>query len=162
MSISKVSIISILLLITAVLGCSSKQADTEESMNMSANKLSQANQPGSMADINATEDLKLSNDMQKTPSDTHELLILEGQVLFQQMEGGFFGFIDKSGNKYTPIGMLKANLRHGLVVRLTGEILPNIITITQFGQVIKVESVVVIDDSNAQEPGRPNLSNNDL
>ena len=68
--------------------------------------------------------------MQEKSLDTRELLVLEGQVLFQQMEGGFFGFIDENGNKYTPVGMDKANLRHGLVIRLTGQILPNIITTT--------------------------------
>ncbi|MFT7258395.1 MAG: hypothetical protein ACI9MS_000240 [Glaciecola sp.] len=162
MSISKVCITSLLLLNAALSGCSFDKADSEESINSSANKLSTTDQQESTTDINATKDLKLSDDMQKISSDIPELLVLEGHVLFQQMEGGFFGFIDKSGNKYTPIGMDKANLRHGLVIQLTGKILPNMITTTQFGQVIKVESVVIIDESKAMEPGRPNLSDKDL
>lgn len=162
MSISKLSITSILLLSASLSGCSTEQADKDESMDFSASQLSQTNQQESTADINATNDLKLSNDMQKTSQDTSELLVLEGQILFQQLEGGFFGFIDESGNKYTPIGMDKDNLRHGLVIQLTGKLLPNMITTTQFGQVIKVESVVIIDESKAQEPGRPNLRDKDL
>jgi hypothetical protein len=158
----KVSISSILLISAALSGCSSEQADQEESVYSSANKLSQTSQQETTADIDATKDLKLSQDMQEKSLDTRELLVLEGQVLFQQMEGGFFGFIDENGNKYTPVGMDKANLRHGLVIRLTGQILPNIITTTQFGQVIKVENSIVIDESKAQEPGRPNFSNKDL
>ncbi|MFT4732787.1 MAG: hypothetical protein ACI89W_001814 [Gammaproteobacteria bacterium] len=162
MSLSKVSITSILLLSTALSGCSSEHVDKEESMNSSADKLSETSQQESTANINATADLKLSDDMQKVSPDTPELLVLQGQILFQQMEGGFFGFIDESGNKYTPIGMDKDNLRHGLVIQLTGKLLPNMITTTQFGQVIKVESVVIIDESKAQEPGRPNLRDKDL
>jgi hypothetical protein len=162
MALSKVSITSILLLSVALSGCTSEQSEKEESMNSSANKLSETSQQESTANINATADLKLSDDMQKVSPDMPELLVLQGQILFQQMEGGFFGFIDESDNKYTPIGMDKANLRHGLVIQLTGKLLPNMITTTQFGQVIKVESVVIIDESKAQEPGRPNLRDKDL
>jgi hypothetical protein len=78
------------------------------------------------------------------------------------MEGGFFGFIDEDGNKYTPIGMNKADLRHGLVIQLSGKLLPNMLTTTQFGEVIKVESVVILDESNAQEAGRPSVNDTDL
>jgi hypothetical protein len=162
MSISKLSITSILLLSASLSGCSTEQADKDESMDSSASQLSQTNQQESTADINATNDLKLSNDMQKTSQDTSELLVLEGQILFQQLEGGFFGFIDESGNKYTPIGMDKADLRHGLVIQLTGKLLPDMITTTQFGQVIKVESVMILDESKAQKPGQPNLRDKDL
>jgi hypothetical protein len=162
MSISKLSITSILLLSASLSGCSTEQADKDESMDFSASQLSQTNQQESTADINATNDLKLSNDMQKTSQDTSELLVLEGQILFQQLEGGFFGFIDESGNKYTPIGMDKADLRHGLVIQLTGKLLPDMITTTQFGQVIKVESVMILDESKAQKPGQPNLRDKDL
>jgi hypothetical protein len=162
MFISKLSITSILLLSAALSGCSTEKTDKDESMDSSARQLSQTNQQESTADLNATKDLKLSNNMQKISQDTSELLVLEGQILFQQMEGGFFGFIDESGNKYTPIGMDKANLRHGLVIQLTGKLLPNMITTTQFGQVIKVESVMILDESKAQEPGQPNLRDKDL
>jgi hypothetical protein len=145
MCISKISITPLFLLTVALYGCS----------NENANKA-----------INAPEDkaieLKISNDMQTVSPNTPESLILKGQVLFQQMEGGFFGFIDENGNKYTPTGMKKANLRHGLVIQLTGKLLPNMITTTQFGEVIKVESVVILDESTALEAGRPNFNDTDL
>jgi len=172
MSISKISITSVLLLNMALSGCSNEQTDKEESVNSSVIELSPTNQPESNTDKNANTalntpkdkvaELTLSNDMQKVSADTTELLVLKGQILFQEMEGGFFGFINEDGTKYTPVGMDKANLRHGLVIQLTGRLLPEMITITQFGQVIKVESVVIIDESKAQEPGRPNFSDKDL
>lgn len=145
MCMSKVSIIRLLLLTAALSGCSGENADKA------------ANTPEDKV-IEQT----LSNDMQKVSSDTAELLVLKGQVLFQQMEGGFFGFIDENGNKYTPIGMNKADLRHGLVIQLSGKLLPNMLTTTQFGEVIKVESVVILDESNAQEAGRPSVNDTDL
>ncbi|PKH99946.1 hypothetical protein [Glaciecola sp. 33A] len=140
-----VSIIRLLLLTAALSGCSSENTDKAE--NTPEDKV--------------IEQL-LSNDMPKVSSDTAELLVLKGQVLFQQMEGGFFGFIDENGNKYTPIGMSKADLRHGLVIQLSGKLLPNMLTTTQFGEVIKVESVVILDASNAQKAGRPSVNDTDL
>lgn len=145
MCMSKVSVIRLLLITAALSGCSSENADKVE--NTPEDKV-----------IERT----LSNDMQKTSSDTAELLVLKGQVLFQQMEGGFYGFIDEDGNKYTPIGMKKADLRHGLIIQLSGKLLPNMLTTTQFGEVIKVESVVILDESNAQEAGRPSVNDTDL
>lgn len=162
MCISKISITSILLLNVALSGCSVEKPEKEESMNYSTNKINQTSQQETPGNPNATKDLGLSKDTQKIPQDTPELLVLEGQVLFQQIEGGFFSFIDEDGNKYTPVGMEKSNLRHGLIIQLTGELLPDMITTTQFGQVIKVQSVKIIDESDAQDPGRPNLSNGDL
>jgi hypothetical protein len=145
MCILKVSIIPLLLLTAVLSGCSSENTDKTE------------NTP----EENVIEQT-LSNGMQKSPSDTAELLVLKGQVLFQQMEGGFFGFIDEDGNKYTPIGMNKTDLRHGLVIQLRGKLLPNVLTSTQFGEVINVESVVILDESNALEAGRPSVSESDL
>jgi hypothetical protein len=145
MCISTVSITCLFLLTVLLYGCSSENADKV---------------------VNVPEDkaieLTLSNGMQKVSSDAPELLILKGQVLFQQIEGGFFGFIDENGNKYTPIGMKKANLRHGLVIQLSGKLLPNMLTTTQFGEVIKVESIVILDESNALRAGRPDFTDTDL
>ena len=100
--------------------------------------------------------------MQTLSSDKSKLLTLKGQILFQEFEGGFFGFIDENGNKYTPIGIEKKHLRHGLVIELSGRVLPDMITTTQFGEAIKVESVSVIDESNAAELGRPELNKKDI
>ena len=145
MCISTVSITCLFLLTVLLYGCSSENADKV---------------------VNVPEDkaieLTLSNGMQKVSSDAPELLILKGQVLFQQIEGGFFGFIDENGNKYTPIGMKKSNLRHGLVIQLSGKLLPNMLTTTQFGEVIKVESIVILDESNALRAGRPDFTDTDL
>jgi len=162
MSASKVSITSLLLLSAMVSGCGEKTEKEESTLN-SSTEMNQNNQSESTASAKgkATE-LGLSNDMQEFSSDKSKLLTLKGQVLFQEFEGGFFSFIDENGNKYTPMGMDKKYLRHGLVIELSGRVLPDMITTTQFGEVIKVESVSVIDESNAAEMGRPELTKKDI
>ena len=104
----------------------------------------------------------LSNDIQEVKPQKATIIKLKGQILFQEMEGGFFGFIDENGKKYTPVGIQKDHLRHGLVIELTGELMPNMITITQFGEVVKVHSVVVLDESKALEAGRPKPRSSDI
>ena len=155
MSASKVSITSLVLVSAMLSGCGEKTEKEESTLN-SSTEMSQDNQSG-----NVTE-LGLSNGMQTLSSDKSKLLTLKGQILFQEFEGGFFGFIDENGNKYTPIGIEKKHLRHGLVIELSGRVLPDMITTTQFGEAIKVESVSVIDESNAAELGRPELNKKDI
>lgn len=170
MSASKISITSLLLLSALLSGCDEKAEKEESTLNASTG-MSQDNQSDPSDDKNTLEsatsandkvtELRLSNDMQELSSDKSKLLRLKGQVLFQEFEGGFFGFIDENGNKYTPIGMDKKHLRHGLVIEISGRVISDMITTTQFGEVIKVESVSIIDESNAAEPGRPELTKKD-
>ncbi len=162
MSASKVSITSLLLLSTMLSGCGEKTENEESTLN-SSTEMTQDKQPESAMDANGEmTELGLSNDMQQFSSDKSKLQTLKGQVLFQEFEGGFFGFIDENGNKYTPMGMEKKYLRHGLVIELSGRVLPDMITTTQFGQVIRVESVSIIDESNAAAPGRPEIDKQDI
>lgn len=171
MSASKVSITSLVLVSAMLSGCGEKTEKEESTLN-SSTEMSQDN-PSDLSDGKNTQEsttsangkvteLGLNNDMQELSGDKSKLLTLKGQILFQEFEGGFFGFIDENGNKYTPIGMDKKYLRHGLVIELSGRILPDMITTTQFGESIKVESVSIIDESNAAEPGRPELHKKDI
>jgi hypothetical protein len=165
MSASKVSITSLVLVSAMLSGCGEKTEKEGSTLN-SSTEMSQDNQSNTQESTTSANDkvteLELSNDMQELSSDKSKLLTLKGQVLFQEFEGGFFGFIDENGNKYTPIGMDKKHLRHGLVIELSGRVIPDMITTTQFGEAIKVESVSIIDESNAAELGRPELSKKDI
>lgn len=170
MSATKISITSLLLLSVLLSGCDEKAEKEESTLNASTG-MSQDNQSNPSDGKNTLEsatsakdkvtELRLGNDMQELSSDKSKLLTLKGQILFQEFEGGFFGFIDENGNKYTPIGMDKKHLRHGLVIEISGRVISDMITTTQFGEVIKVESVSIIDESNAAEPGRPELTKKD-
>ena len=44
-----------------------------------------------------------------------------GTVVFQAMEGGFFGIIDDDGNRYDPVDLDDGLKRDGLRIRFTLE-----------------------------------------
>ena len=144
-----ISTLSIFLISTTLVACDTQSDEHKQTMEKELAKPAPSAQ-------NKVSELNIVNDMQEVSVNSTNEVVLKGQVLFQEMEGGFFGFIDENGKKYTPMGMNKANLRHGLVIELSGTLMPNMITTTQFGEVIKVNKVIVLDDSKALEPGRPN------
>lgn len=75
-----------------------------------------------------------------------------GTVLYKQLEGGFFALISND-NKYYTLRKLPEEFKlEGLVVEISGVINKDIITFTQFGELLEVESVKVIDNSNAKAP----------
>lgn len=77
-------------------------------------------------------------------------MTLTGQVLYQDFEGGFYGFIAKNGDKYQPIGLGKAYRQHGLVIQIEAHEMPDMASTQQFGKIIKVLSVKVIDDTKVK------------
>lgn len=171
MSASKISITRLFVISVLLSSCGGKTEKEDSALN-SSTEISQANPSDLSDDKNTQASTKsandqaiehgLSNDMQQLSGDKSKLLTLKGQVLFQEIEGGFFGFIDEKGNKYTPIGMDKKYLRHGLIIELSGQVLPDMITTTQFGETIKVKSVSIIDESKAAKPGRPEFTKKDI
>ena len=149
MSKSKLHLTSIVFLSILLSACSEDKPETNKTVNESKDEFEFGHKKDQATQLNVLDDMHDSN-AKKSASIT-----IKGQVMFQEIEGGFFGFIDEKGKKYTPIGMNKKYLRHGLIVELTGTLLPNVMTTTQFGEVIKVKSVVIIDDTKASKPDRP-------
>jgi len=72
-------------------------------------------------------------------------MILTGQILYQHMEGGFYGFVANNGDKYLPSGIKPDFLKNGLIVELTVKLMPDVLTTQQFGQVVKVLDIKVLD-----------------
>jgi hypothetical protein len=100
--------------------------------------------------------------MADTNNDAQGIVSIKGQIVFNEFEGGFYGFIADDGSKYTPMQMDKAHQRDGLIVEITGQLMPNMMTITQYGTVLKVNSVKVIDDTQAKSAGRATTRPEDL
>lgn len=73
--------------------------------------------------------------------------VLTGTIVYKTFEGGFFALIGDDGKPYTLHGLARKYQQNGLKVRVTGEPKPDMMTITQFGTVFKVESVEILDDS---------------
>jgi hypothetical protein len=93
-------------------------------------------------------ELQISNQQKKNMKET--MVTVQGTLALQEMEGGFMGFIGNDGKKYTPMGLPKEHMRDGLIIEIEGQLMPDMMTITQFGEVLKVENVRVIDESKAK------------
>lgn len=84
---------------------------------------------------------------------------VKGTIRFKPMEGGFFALESVNGQKYTLMGLPKAHKRDGLIVEIEGSVNPDMMTIYQFGEPLKVTHVNVIDDSKAEKAKPVNNSN---
>jgi hypothetical protein len=75
------------------------------------------------------------------------MMTLRGTIVYQNFEGGFFSFIADDGSQYTPQTLAPEHRRDGLIVQITGEIITDMMTTTQFGQLLKVHDLTVLDAS---------------
>ena len=80
------------------------------------------------------------------------LTTISGTVLYKSLEGGFWALTTKEGKNYTLKRLPKAYRRHGLIVKISGEALTDVMTITQFGTLFKVEQVTIINSNNVKSP----------
>ncbi len=76
-----------------------------------------------------------------------QIMTLTGTVAYQNMEGGFYGFVDNKGNKYTPMNLSTEHRKNGLVIQVSAKEVVDMMTTTQFGQLIEVTNIKVLDDS---------------
>ncbi|MDB2330338.1 ribose-phosphate pyrophosphokinase [Alteromonas sp.] len=85
---------------------------------------------------------------QKTENaDMDESTVLTGMIVYKELEGGFFAFIADNGDRFTLHGLSDAYKKNGLIVEITGNAKPDMMTITQFGTVFEIQEVTVIDAS---------------
>lgn len=91
-----------------------------------------------------------------TPSPTQQAQIT-GTIEYKNFEGGFYALEAKDGQSYLLMGLASRYQRHGLVVEVTGQLKPDTITFQQYGTPFKVESVTILDDSNAQKTNADQL-----
>lgn len=100
-----------------------------------------------------TKDIAQMADKQSNDVSVVKQLTLTGHMRYQKMEGGFFGFIDNKGNKYTLIDLPKAHLLDGLALEIKGEIEKDYATTTQFGEVFRVQESAVL--GKTPKPSKP-------
>ncbi len=72
---------------------------------------------------------------------------LTGTIIYKDIEGGFYAFISDNGDRYTLHGLDEAFQQNGLIVEVEGVAAPDMMTFTQFGTVLKVSNVKVLDAS---------------
>jgi hypothetical protein len=71
-----------------------------------------------------------------------------GTVQYVVIEGGFYAIYAEDGRKFMPRHLKKSQEKHGLIVKVKGEILKDVITVQQHGEVLKIIDIEVINDSN--------------
>ncbi|NDV91038.1 ribose-phosphate pyrophosphokinase [Alteromonas sp. 345S023] len=76
---------------------------------------------------------------------------LTGAIFYKEVEGGFYAFVSDEGERYTLHGLDEVFQKNGLVVEITGLPNPDLMTTTQFGTVLKVLNVEVLDTSKVIE-----------
>ena len=72
---------------------------------------------------------------------------MKGSIIYKDLEGGFYAFIAENGDRYTLHGLDETYQKNGLVVEVKGTPKPDMMTFTQFGTVLQVSSVKVLDTS---------------
>lgn len=74
-----------------------------------------------------------------------QTMTITGILQYQKFEGGFFGFIAKDGKKYTLSGLDSEFKKDGIELELDVVAIPDVVTTTQFGQLVEVKNVAVIN-----------------
>ena len=74
-------------------------------------------------------------------------MTMKGSIVYKDFEGGFYAFIAENGDRYTLHGLDETYQKNGLIVEVKGTPKPDMITFTQFGTVLQVSSVKVLDSS---------------
>ena len=69
---------------------------------------------------------------------------IEGESVYIDLEGGFYGIIDRAGNQYFAINMPEQYKYQGAKVKATIEKLPDVFSITMWGEVIRISSFEVV------------------
>ena len=78
--------------------------------------------------------------------------VYTGTIVYKTFEGGFFAFISTDNKRYTLRHLPESYRLDGLIVEITGSVNKDIITTTQFGDLLEVDAVKVLDDSHARPP----------
>ena len=68
----------------------------------------------------------------------------QGEVVFIELEGGFWGIITDDGQKILPHGLPKSLAVAGNKVRFQGKIIKDAVTIQQWGKVVKITKAELI------------------
>ncbi len=77
----------------------------------------------------------------------NDSVTLKGSIIYKELEGGFFAFITESGDRFTLHNLDEQYHQNGLIVEIEGVTKPRMMTITQYGTVLEVLDVKVLDTS---------------
>ncbi|WP_334061593.1 ribose-phosphate pyrophosphokinase [Alteromonas genovensis] len=137
-----------LLILAAALSISAcKEEDKKEESTMYEKE--DAKTEKMKAQENAPTELKAEPMTQAEAKEVsvNDSVTLKGSIIYKELEGGFFAFITESGDRFTLHGLDEDYHQNGLIVEIEGVTKPEMMTITQFGTVLEVLNVKVLDTS---------------
>ena len=143
MKSTALTLITALTVLVSLTACSGEEETGESTM---VEKSSEASQP-------ASKELPTTLTSKPTPEpiakdvSVDDEVTLTGSIIFKELEGGFYAFITESGDRFTLHNLDEQFQQNGLIAKVTGVPKPKMMTFTQFGTVLQVTSVEVIDSS---------------
>lgn len=143
MKSTALTLITALTVLVSLTACSGEEETGESTM---VEKSSEASQP-------ASKELPTTLTSKPTPEpiakdvSVDDEVTLTGSIIFKELEGGFYAFIAESGDRYTLHNLEEQFQQNGLIAKVTGVPKPKMMTFTQFGTVLQVTSVEIIDSS---------------
>ncbi|GEM_PF-1115116 len=67
--------------------------------------------------------------------------MLSGHIAHQPIEGGFYGIIDQSGNRYNPLNLPEEFKQDGLAVRFRVKHRPDVVTFRMWGKNVEIVEI---------------------
>lgn len=95
--------------------------------------------------------------LEEADSKQGKFMQLTGTIRYQDLEGGFYGFISNTGQRFTLNNLAKEYWLDGLVIQIEAKPVEGMATTTQFGPLLKVYSVKIVDDSGVRKSTNNNL-----
>ena len=69
------------------------------------------------------------------------IISADGTIVYQELEGGFFGIITDNGDKYNPVNLPKEFQKDGLKVRFKGKINHDLVGIHMWGKLFEITRI---------------------
>ncbi len=121
-----------LLALVLMLGCQSESGNTANSSAQSPNKL--AAMPDNQ---NKKDRVQIAKDTELSANRFSQQVT----VKYVELEGGFYALVDDNGKKYLPLNLAQEYRQPGLKLKITAQLVPDVITIYQWGTAIKIIDV---------------------
>jgi len=73
-----------------------------------------------------------------------KMITLQGTIRYFDLEGGFYGIVTENGQKIFPVNLTEKYRLNGAQVKVEGELIPNVMTIQQWGTPFKIHQISIV------------------
>lgn len=142
MKISSLCLITVATSALLLSGCNNKEENGDATV--ADKKEMQSNAESAKPKVLEAEPVKQSAAIESSKTQS---VTLTGSIIYKELEGGFYAFIAENGDRYTLHGLDETYQKNGLIVEVNGVTKPDVMTFTQFGTVLQVNTIKVLDTS---------------